>query len=90
MWIRSQNKKRLVELKGIIDLDGDFDVFDIVIYVYSSTSRLSRPFVLGNYSTKEKGIKVLDMIQKKLESEGIYKGKEVFQMPQDDEVRWKI
>lgn len=36
MWIRSQNKKRLVELKGIIDLDGDFDVFDIVIYTYSS------------------------------------------------------
>lgn len=81
MWIRSQNKRRIVELKGIINLDGDFD-----IVIYSSSSPLSRPFVLGNYSTKEKGIKVLDMIQKKLESEGIYKGKEVFQMPQDDEV----
>lgn len=37
---------------------------------------------LGNYTSKEKALKVLDAIQKEIE----YPYNSVFQMPQDDEV----
>jgi hypothetical protein len=40
---------------------------------------------LGIYSTKEKALKVLDMIQKEI-NVGLYNYGEVFEMPLDEEV----
>ena len=65
------------------------NLFEIFVYAYNSQW-------IGDYSTKEKAIKVLDMIQEEYlkpiyqnfidENEvAIYKNK-VFQMPQDSEV----
>jgi len=78
VWIRSQNKKTLVvcsafhsnsdnQIVGFDNSNANEDLFDY----------------LGSYSTKEKALKVLDMIQKHIE-DNIYNN--VFQMPQDDEI----
>ena len=78
MWIRSQDKEALT--------NGD------IIY-YCDKSGMIRcgkvgisddyDLVLAVYSTKEKALKVLDMIQKLICD---YKIRGLFQMPQDDEV----
>lgn len=91
MWIRSQNKEIIINTNTIIlfnnflGIDGSFIVDkngDIEI-------------LLGKYSTKEKALKVLDRIQEHIDDPiyanytgGEYKryDKDVFQMPQDDEV----
>lgn len=91
IWIRSQNKEILtkcdsvwystIDNLGIKSKEGNYIRTD-----YSC---------LGSYSTKEKTIKVLDMIQshllnKKLMDLGLATSLQnddiVFQMPQDDEV----
>lgn len=68
MWIRSQDRKKLTE------------IHDVTIYhdkqIWAGCS------FIGEYSTEEKALKVLDMIQKNLE----YPYYEVFQMPTDTEV----
>ena len=78
MWIRSKDKEALT--------NGD------IIY-YCDKSGMIRcgkvgisddyDLVLAVYSTKEKALKVLDMIQKLICD---YKIRGLFQMPQDDEV----
>jgi len=90
MIIRSQDKRIIANLDNcmrieVIECDGYF-----AIGSYEST-RYAR---LGHYSTEEKAIKVLDMIQsaysKSFEEErNNYIGHRynvVFQMPQDSEV----
>lgn len=68
MWIRSQDKKKLKE------------IHDVTIYrdkqIWADCS------FIGEYSTKEKALLVLDIIQENLE----YPYYEVFQMPTDTEV----
>lgn len=68
MWIRSQDRKKLTE------------IHDVTIYrdkqIWAGCS------FIGEYSTEEKALKVLDYIEDSLE----YPHNTVFQMPQDDEV----
>ena len=82
MWIRSQDKKILTEIHDV-EIDSGFKV-------WGSGS------LIGEYSTQEKAIKVLNMIQEKIiERElmnfGLAKRFSyehcAFQMPQDDEVK---
>ena len=81
MWIRSQDKKILTEIHDV-EIDSGFKV-------WGSGS------LIGEYSTQEKAIKVLDMIQEKIiERElmnfGLAKRFSyehcAFQMPQDEDV----
>lgn len=93
MWIRSQDKEFLASV------DNGF------IYINSNRILLNKlesddncaGINLGQYSSKEKMLKVLDMIQNHLTTsfKGIFQqhedecysfNKDVFQMPQDDEV----
>lgn len=68
MWIRSQDRKKLTE------------IHDVTIYhdkqIWAGCS------FIGEYSTEEKAVLVLDMIQENLE----YPYYNVFQMPADTEV----
>ena len=68
MWIRSQDKISLVEIHDLI-LDGFNQLW-------------GNSALIGEYSSKEKALKVLDAIENSLE----YPYNTVFQMPQDDEV----
>lgn len=69
LWIRSQDKELLINCHAIeISLENDKSI-------------CSSGYVLGTYSTKEKALKVLDMIEKK-----IMYNEELFGMPQDNEV----
>lgn len=68
MWIRSQDRKKLIELH------------DVTIYhdkqIWAGCS------FIGEYSTEEKALKVLDRIEELIENQcGL-----TFYMPQDDEV----
>lgn len=68
MWIRSQDRKKLKEIN------------DVTIYhdkqIWAGCS------FIGEYSTEEKALLVLDMIEKV----SMYSGNTLFQMPADDEV----
>lgn len=68
MWIRSQDKTVLVNAQGI--------------YIDSRFSVWSDGLLLGEYSTKDKAIYVLDIIKQYIENKFGF----VFYMPQDDEV----
>lgn len=68
MWIRSQDRKILTEIHDV--------EIDIGFKVWGSGS------LIGEYSTEEKALTVLDMIEKV----SMYSGNTLFQMPQDDEV----
>ena len=92
MWIRSQYKEILTNCN-------DFYIDKI----YSSYTIMGNKGILGSYSTKEKAMKVLDMIERYIISEidikrgynpcsmeyneSYYVNKEVFQMPKNDEVK---
>lgn len=80
IWIRSQDKTNLTECKTI-DALNRFNEFNIVAN-YIDFGEVENYDNLGQYSSKRKQIKVLDMIQKHVET---YSNK-VFQMPQDSEV----
>ena len=80
MWVRSQDKQALT----------NGDIIYYCDYGMKSEIRCGKlgssddyDLVLAAYSTKEKALKVLDMIQKLICD---YKIKRLFQMPQDDEV----
>lgn len=86
MLIRSQNKEVLIAFESLLDIEVSGGVI--------SARRDMRWWrLLGEYSTKEKAMKVLDMIQKRYEEyeteriykEGVFKI-ETFQMPADSEV----
>lgn len=68
MWIRSQDKKVLTEVH---DLD-----IDDANQIWGGCS------LLGEYSSEEKALLVLDMIEKV----SMYSGNTLFQMLADDEV----
>lgn len=89
MWIRSQDKETLINC-NVIEYN-DFYVENAIVATSETISRT----IIGKYSTKEKALKVLDMIHNKIieldrnkflgMTEQIYI-RCVFQMPQDDEV----
>ena len=78
-WIRSQNKKILMEIRQV-----EISKYNNIIIGFNSHFE-----TLGSYSTKEKALKVLDMIQEHITNMYIgssnYMGKP-FQMPADNEV----
>ena len=60
LWVRSQDKTELVKIEEVcihIDEDGF-----IGIWSYGSNKNLK--YYLGNYSTKERALEVLDEIQR--------------------------
>lgn len=86
IWIRSQDKEILLETNLVFfeEFNGKFEI----------KKWFGDSLILGTYSTKEKALKVLDMIQNKLLSSSYTLTanghpvmlKEIYQMPQDDEV----
>lgn len=76
MWIRSQNKKYLINCKNL----GIRKMLNK--YVVALISECADFYTLGSYSSEEKALKVLDEIQKRKE----YLYPKAFQMPEDDEV----
>lgn len=93
MLIRSQDKTTLVKFENIVVNLKLPDSVTIICWSLQDAQRNGGYFVLGEYSTKEKAMKVLDMIQEHYEGyederiykEGLY-GIETFQIPADSEV----
>ena len=98
MIIRNQNKKAIINFNLISDLviskdrKGDWDIIACYPYFAQSDCGLA---VIGTYSTEEKAIKVLDMIQEAFYRQWDVENKfvdvtkndtPIFQMPQDEEV----
>ena len=93
MWIRSQNKKVLINANNI-RIISDSRSYDIICDFYDGEY-----YYLGEYSTKEKALKVMDMIQNaitgtRFEFTDIVRDCDlagieihnVFNMPKDEEV----
>lgn len=82
MWVRTQDKEKLLK----VDF---FELDETRIYCNIADNGGYNYVFLGQYSTKEKALKVLDMIQEHINNMYIgladYMGKP-FQMPQDSEV----
>lgn len=86
MLIRSQNKEVLIVFESLLDVEASGGVI-------SARRDMGWCCLLGEYSTKAKAMKVLDMIQKRYEEyeteriykEGVFKI-ETFQIPEDSEV----
>lgn len=85
MWIRSQDKNSFYKYIG-------FEIGDNVI---KATRVDSKVILVGKYSTEEKALKVLDMIQEHIKPKYMLDKENmvvsipqnnVFQMPQDSEV----
>ena len=96
MWIRTQNNYILANVNSFRICKGDIDGC-IYYSIHGHYDRYEQE--LGEYSTKEKALKVLYEIQDAIEDTGFYridnighgtyafsKGVLVYQMPQDDEV----
>lgn len=74
MLIRSQNKEVLIVFESLLDVEVSGGVI-------SARRDMGWCCLLGEYSTKAKAMKVLDMIQ-----EACINGHIDFQMPEDSEV----
>ena len=94
MWLRSQNKEMLINANNI-RIISDSHSYDIICDFYDGEY-----YYLGEYSTKEKALKVMDMIQNaitgtRFEFTDIVRDCDlagieihnVFNMPQDSEVK---
>ena len=86
IWIRSQDKETLVNVNNSLCID--YTEFDMtkenqLKAIYGDDVKL------GTYSSEEKALNVLDMIETHLEDleYKIHNREVVFQMPQDDEVK---
>lgn len=87
MLIRSQDKRILINMNNVSSIE----VGDNELRIFADDGETI--YDLGSYSTKEKAMKVLDMIQKRYEEyeteriykEGVFKIG-TFQMPEDSEV----
>lgn len=89
MLIRSQDKRMIVNFDNICTVSAFPEKNREDIYVEDGTGSL----MVGRYSTKEKAMKVLDMIQDayckfmSVKNDDAWGGKEsVFYMPEDSEV----
>ena len=63
MLIRSQDKTALVKFENIVVNLKLPDSLTIICWSLQDAQRSGGYFILGKYSTKEKAVKVLDMIQ---------------------------
>ena len=94
MWLRSQNKEMLINANNI-RIISDSHSYDIICDFYDGEY-----YYLGEYSTKEKAMEVMDMIQNaitgtRFEFTDIVRDCDlagieihnVFNMPQDSEVK---
>lgn len=77
MIIRSQDKKRIANISTC-------NLIDIIDSCKNTKHITADGMILGTYSTEEKAIKVLDMIQEQYQLS--IHNCNVFQMPQDSEV----
>lgn len=85
MWIRSQDKKELINTTRI-QVDGK------AVYAFEGIAVMDTTYItMGTYSTKERALEVLDMIQNQIvvgtSSDRIVHGEKiaketVFQMPE--------
>ena len=90
MWIRSQDKKILKKAKMIWSNKTSSTYYGDKRFLVQCDEEI----LLGQYSTEEKALKVLDMIQSAIQrgklsrhsNEYIEENINVFQMPQDEEV----
>ena len=89
MWVRTQNKLGILKTKYFViddtNIKSSFDDYNSIL--------------LGRYSTKEKALKVLDMIEQHLDAQSKIVEKSmseyiisdmnsiIFQMPQENEVQ---
>lgn len=80
MIIRSQDKERIVNINCVDTIA----VIDTELVYFSGDKGTMG--TLGVYSTKEKSIKVLDMIQERYSEFCCNEFRSVFEMPQDREV----
>lgn len=80
MFIRSQNRDVLVNVNDICF--NKLNIHSEIIYQFRCYGYGDDYYILGEYSTEEKALLVLDMIEKV----SMYSGNTLFQMPQDDEV----
>lgn len=90
MLIRSQDKEILINFNNSPTIKIMGTKGDVIIICSLDTYET---FAIGNYSTREKAMKVLDMIQEAycefmaIRNGDMWCGKEsVFQMPEDSEV----
>lgn len=67
MLIRSQDKTALVKFENIVVNLKLPDSLNIICWSLQDAQRSGGYFILGKYSTKEKAMKVLDMIQEAYE-----------------------
>lgn len=91
MWIRSQSRESLLNVKDlcIYELNYEEKKYQFRCFGFGEDY-----YILGNYSSKEKALKVLDMIQEAIQHGTIVKKTEkfdvcretVFEMPKEDEV----
>lgn len=90
MWIRSQDKIYFIEVNAF-EIKGNGNLYYVIGY-HTENSNDDIYWYLGNYSSEEKAIKVLDMIQEAIQYGTIVKKTEkfdvcretVFEMPQDE------
>ena len=67
MLIRSQDKTALVKFENIVVNLKLPDSLKVICWSWQDVQRSGGYFILGKYSTKEKAMKVLDMIQEAYE-----------------------
>lgn len=86
IWIRSQNKEKLINVNNSLCID--YTEFDMtkenqLKAIYGDDVKL------GTYSSEEKALKVLDMIETHLEEleYKIHNRNVVFQMPDDESLQ---
>ena len=80
MWVRSQDKKSLVDVKGCF-IGDSWKVNECEIAGTCQSSSEGKLWLLGTYKAKEKALKVLDELQYRIarSESGVY------QMPKDEE-----
>nr|DAE18271.1 MAG TPA: hypothetical protein [Siphoviridae sp. cteHV32] len=90
MLIRSQDKEALINFNNSIVVNTMVDIGGVTKMFCSYSCD---DYVIGHYSSKEKAMKVLDMIQEayckfmSVKNDDAWSGKEsVFYMPEDSEV----
>ena len=93
MLIRSQDKATLLKFENIVVNLKLPDSLNVICWSLQDAQRSGGYFILGKYSTKEKAMKVLNMIQEayckfmSVKNDDVWGGKEsVFYMPADSKV----
>lgn len=90
MLIRTQDKRSLVDMTGLTITVNQYARYADTpkeFYVYNVECSQSQ-YALGRYSTFEKAMKVLDMMQDKyIDANWKYVHNTVFEMPADEEVK---